>query len=65
MIPDIDIYRTAQVMIRRYGDTATIEAAAHADEFLDKGDLDGQRTWLRILRAIDTLTDTTPKGPTH
>ena len=53
------------MILKRYGDTAAIEAAAHADEFLAQGDLDGQRVWLRILRAIDTLTDTTPKGLMH
>ncbi len=31
-----------------------------ADAMLDKGDLDGQRVWLRILNAINQLLD---KGP--
>ena len=30
-------------------------AAMKADAMLDKGDLDGQRVWLRILKAIETL----------
>ncbi len=28
---------------------------------LDKGDLDGQRVWLRIVRAIEALIETRPR----
>ncbi len=37
MIPDLDIWRAAQVMVKRYGDGAATEAAMRADEFLDQG----------------------------
>jgi hypothetical protein len=60
MISDIDIWRSANELIKQFGDTADIEAAARADALLDKGDLDGQRAWLRILSAIDELK----KSPT-
>lgn len=55
MIPDIDIWRAAALMIKHYGDTADIEAAARADEYQAKGELDGQRVWMRIATAIDEL----------
>lgn len=55
MIPDLDIWRAAALMIKHYGDTADIEAAARADEYQAKGELDGQRVWLRIAKAIDEL----------
>ena len=42
------------------GAEAPIEAALRADAMLDKGDLDGQRVWLRILAAINELMDTQP-----
>lgn len=58
MISDRDIYRTANVMIREFGSTAHIQAAMRADELLDKSDLDGQRTWLRIIKAIEELRST-------
>jgi len=45
-------------MIRKLGSEAHIHAAMRADEFLDKGDLDGQRTWLRIIKAIEELRST-------
>ena len=55
MIPDIDIWRSASELIKQYGDTADIEAAARADEYEAKGDRGGQQVWLRILKAIDAL----------
>ena len=58
MISDLDIWRSANELIKQFGDTADIEAAARADAFLDKGDLDGQRVWLRILKAIDGMQKT-------
>ncbi len=37
VIPDLDIWRAAQAMVKRYGDSAATEAAMRADEFLDQG----------------------------
>ncbi len=37
MISNLDIWRAAQVMVKRYGDGAATEAATRADEFLDQG----------------------------
>lgn len=58
MISDLDIWRSANELIKQFGDTADIEAAARADALLDKGDLDGQRIWLRILKAINEMRKT-------
>ena len=41
MIPDLDIYRTAKILIREHGEEALVHAAIRADELLEKGDLDG------------------------
>ena len=35
------IYRSAKLLIDQHGDEALIHAAMRADEFLDRGDLDG------------------------
>ncbi len=44
MTSDLDIYRTANVLIREHGeDAALVEAAQRADAMLEKGSLDGQR----------------------
>ncbi len=55
MISDLDIYRSAKLLIDQHGDGATIEAAMRADEFLDQGIIDGQRVWMRIMQAIEEL----------
>ncbi len=55
MIPDLDIYRTAQVLVKHHGQDAPIKAAMRADAMLDKGDLDGYAVWKRILRAVGEL----------
>ncbi len=41
MIPDIDIYRSAQVLVKQHGQDAPIEAAMRADELLERGDVEG------------------------
>ncbi len=55
MIPDLDIYRSAQVLVKRHGEDAPIHAAMRADAMLDKGDLEGYAVWKRILRAVEEL----------
>ncbi len=55
MIADLDIYRAAQVMVKRYGDGAATEAAMRADEFLDQGHMNAKRVWMRIMQAIEEL----------
>ena len=52
MIPDLDIYRSANVLVKQHGQDAPIEAAMRADELLAVGDLDGVAVWKRILRAV-------------
>ncbi len=61
MIPDLDIWRAAQVMVKRYGEGAATEAAMRADEFLDQGNLDGKRLWMRIMLAIEELQREQPR----
>ncbi len=61
MISDLDLWRAANVMIKRYGDGAATEAAMRADEFLDQGILDGQRLWMRIMQAIEELQRERPR----
>jgi hypothetical protein len=42
MMSDRDIYASANLMIRRFGEDAKIEAAKRADELLEAGDMDGR-----------------------
>jgi hypothetical protein len=55
MIPDLDIWRAANLLIREHRGDAEFIAAKRADEMLDRGDRDGQMVWLRIRRAIAEL----------
>ncbi len=55
MIPDLDIYRSANLLVKRHGPDAPIEAAMRADAMLDKGDLDGYAAWKRIVKAVEEL----------
>jgi hypothetical protein len=55
MVPDKDIWRAANRLMREHGDGAEVVAARRADEMLDRGDHDGQRVWMRIRRAISEL----------
>ncbi len=55
MIPDLDIYRTANVLVKQHGDDAPIHAAMRADELLDKGDLEGCAVFKRVIKAIEEM----------
>ena len=48
-------------MIKRYGNGAATEAAMRADEFLNQGNLDGKRLWMRIMQAIEELQRKRPR----
>ena len=58
MIPDLDIYRSAQVLLKHHGEDAPIQAAMRADALLEAGDLEGCAAWKRILRAVEELQGT-------
>ncbi len=55
MTSDLDTYRSANELIKQYGDAADIEAAMRADACLAAGDMEGEAVWLRILKAIAEL----------
>ncbi len=55
MTSDLDIYRSANELIKQRGDAADIEAAMHADELVEAGDMEGRAVWLRIMKAIEEL----------
>ncbi len=51
MASDLDINRTANVLIPEHGEDAALGAVQRADAMLEKGCLDGQRVWKRVLAA--------------
>ena len=62
MPEEIDIYRSAHLLIEQHGDDASIHAAQHADKCLEAGDLDGKAVWMGVIRAIKELLDQQPPG---
>ena len=65
MITDLDIYRSAKVLIDQRGEDAPIWAAQKADAMLESGNLDGKHLWLKILEAVeDLLSKERPTGAT-
>ena len=42
-------------LIREHGEDAALEAAQRADAMLEKGAIDGQRVWKRVLKAIKEI----------
>ena len=60
MNSDINIYQTANELIKQHGEDAPIHAAMRADELLDAGDMDGQAVWKKILAAIEELQSKEP-----
>ncbi len=62
MILDLDIYRTAQLLVKQHGEDAPIHTGMRADAMLERGNLDGYAVWKRILRAVEELRRAEP-GP--
>ena len=61
MTSDLDIYRTANVLVKHYGGDAAIEAAQRSDSMLEKCSLDGQRVWKRVLAAVREIQRQEPR----
>ena len=65
MIPEIDLWRIANLMLKRYGDHADAESARRADELAAAGDHYGAAVWRRIMDAVDRLANRTSPGAVH
>jgi hypothetical protein len=61
MVLEIDIWRAAELLIRRHGANAELEAAKRADLMLDRGDDGGRLLWMRIRRATEALQAPRPR----
>ena len=55
MIPDLDIYRAAQALVKQHDQDTSLHAAMRADKLLEAGDLDGAAVWKRIVNAVEEL----------
>lgn len=65
VIPEIDIWRAANLMLKRYCETAQAESEARAAELAADGDYKGEAVWRRITDAVAQLANKVPPGPVH
>ena len=65
VIPEIDIWRAANLMLKRYGEKALEESAARANELFAEQDHDGAAVWRRIIDAVGQLANTKSSGRPH
>ncbi len=56
----IDIWRSAQLMVKQHGLFALQECRDRADELAAAGDVMGQTMWLAIRRAAKSLLEHGP-----
>jgi hypothetical protein len=64
VIPEIDIWRAANLMLKRYGDKAREESAGPADELAADDDHNGAATWRRIT-PMPSCSSRTSSRPGH
>jgi hypothetical protein len=55
MIPDLDIYRAAKLLVDQHSEDASLWAAERADALLMQGDVEGSAVWRAIGKAIAEL----------
>ena len=55
MIEEIDIYRSANVLIGQYGDGALLEAMSRLERYRATGNAQGMTVWRRIADAIENI----------
>jgi hypothetical protein len=65
VISELEIWRAANLLLKRYGDKAGTEGMARADALATAGDREGEAVWRRITQAVLQLENKTPLGPVH
>jgi hypothetical protein len=65
MISEINIWRAATLMMKRYGYKVLQQSRIRIEELAADGDHDGADTWRRISAAVVQLANNTPSGPLH
>ena len=65
VIPEIDIWRAANLMLKRYAMQLWWKALDGPTSSRPAGDTAGAAVSCRIIDAVDQLSNTTPPGPVH
>jgi len=55
ILSNAEVYKMADDLMRQYGKDAVIVASLRAGEMLNDGDVDGYRTWKRLVMLIDGM----------
>jgi hypothetical protein len=61
MVSEVEIWQSAKLMVRQYGESAFARAEERAAMLKAKSDIDGWATWVRIAAAILELQSDTPQ----
>lgn len=60
---DPSLYRTANLLVEKYGDLAPMGATIKADSLKDAGRLDAYEKWMQVARLTeDLLSQDVPTG---
>jgi hypothetical protein len=62
VISELEIWRAANLLLKRYGDKARTEGTARADALAEAGDREGAAVWRRITEAVAQLANKSPSG---
>lgn len=65
MIDEQEIWACANELIKQHGPIAWFVAAQRADQLLAAGEIDGHKTFKRILDRIKQLETMVPPGALH
>jgi len=65
VISELDIWRAANLLRKRYGDNARAEGTSRAHALAEAGDRESAAVWRRITEAVAQLVNKTPPGPVH
>ena len=50
-----EIYRTANLLIKEYGEMAAPAALIRADQLFERGDISGRKVWLKIAKVAEEM----------
>ncbi len=67
MTSDLDVFRSAQMLIGTHGEDAAPKISAVADAMRERENMEGVATWRRVLKAVDEMQrkERAPGEATH
>ena len=56
-LSNAEVYEMADTLLRRHGKDAVVVASMQAGKKLSMGDMEGYRTWKRLVMLVDGISD--------